>query len=158
MKKWAMILVAAFAATTFAACGGGDNNGHSDDDGHDHCEDGDHKDDNDHEKMHDSAESLGDKTVDGYKVSVKFAYGEKESGAMIAVEKDGKPVTDADVYVIVLGKDGKQIGDSATSTFMDDHKDYDAHIILPKDHAGYSLKVRVKHGEGAPKEVTFKIE
>ncbi|MDC1141856.1 hypothetical protein OAU50_02090 [Planctomycetota bacterium] len=156
MKKWMMILIAAFVATTFAACGDHDHNGNGNHDGHDHDEHGDHDKDA-HEELHKKAVSLGSKTVDGYKVSMKFAFDEHESAAIVAIEKDGKPVTDAQVVVVVQDGDGKQIGESADSSFEDDHKDYDAHVIVPKDHEGHSLKVRVIHG-GDPKEVVFDLK
>ncbi|MEE9311705.1 MAG: hypothetical protein V3V10_04760 [Planctomycetota bacterium] len=155
MKKWALILVAAFAATTFAACGGhndADNHGHNESGGH-----GDH-DDDEHAKMHDSAKSLGSKEVDGYKISLELAIGEKDSGAAIAIEKDGKAVTDATVVVIILDAAGEQVGASANGNYEDENKDYDAHLAIPKEHEGFSLKVRVIHGGGDPKEVTFEIK
>ncbi|MHC4839665.1 MAG: hypothetical protein ACYTDT_01735 [Planctomycetota bacterium] len=154
MKKWLVILVAMVAAMTFAACGH-DHDGNGNHDDHDHA-DGDHDHDDDaHEELHKKAVPLGDKTVDGYKVSLKFAYDEKESAAIVAVELDGKAVTDADVVVTLLDKSGKQIGESANASYESDHKDYDAHVLVPKDHDGFSLKVGVVHGGGEPKEVTF---
>ncbi|MCF6228217.1 MAG: hypothetical protein L3J82_06075 [Planctomycetes bacterium] len=146
MKKWAMILVAAFAATTFAACGG-DNHGHNDGDDH-----GDHGDgEGGHGHGHGDAEELGTQEKDGYEIDVDLAVDKKNplSGAvMVSVKKDGKVVKGATVTIAIVDKAGEIVGEvSEAGEWEKDENLYDCHAVLPKDHDGKFVKVTVRDGD-----------
>lgn len=135
MKRFLFLLMAMFAALTFAACGGGDNDHHDDDEHHNE----DHDYDDEHGHGHGGeAHALGHQDIHGgHKLAVAH-IGEFEPGEEVMLEirltKESESVAGAIILAHISGEDGKKLTAPAEASYADgDDPFYDCHIMLPDE-------------------------